>query len=130
MIEESAGYDQLVMKLIAKIIPRWEYHISTGYGISSIYYGGKDSPLAGIGQGNRFLGDVCRDTSCLILKVLENRKLGITFKSCSSGLIVHKVAVIFVDDADIAANGDDTIKNIIEMLCMYNELYTATGGHI
>ena len=61
------------MKLITKVIPNWRHYMCTGFGISTAYYGGEDNKLAGTGQGNRFLGDVCRDTSCLIIKSIEQK---------------------------------------------------------
>ena len=41
------------------------------FGISENYYWGESNQLAGKGQGNRFSGDVCRDTSCIIIKEIE-----------------------------------------------------------
>ena len=68
IIEESVGRDHAAMKLIAKVIPNWRHYVQTGFGISESYYRGENNRLAGIGQGNRFLGDICCDTSYLIIK--------------------------------------------------------------
>ena len=62
-------------------MPRWKHYVSTAFGISEEYYGGEENTLVGTGQGNKFSGDVCRDTSYLIIKVLEKRGLGIKFGS-------------------------------------------------
>ena len=35
----------------------------------------KGMPIRRTGQGNRFSGDMCRDISCLMLKVLEKKRL-------------------------------------------------------
>ena len=34
IIEETVGHDRSAMKLIAKVAPRWEHHVSIGCGIS------------------------------------------------------------------------------------------------
>ena len=41
------------------------------YGISENYYGGEENPIARTGQSNRFSSDFCRDTSGLVIRVLE-----------------------------------------------------------
>ena len=69
------------MKILTKLIPRQKHYISTAYSMSEEYYGGKECQLVGTGQGNKFSGDLCRDTSCMIIKVLENEKLGMKYKS-------------------------------------------------
>ena len=51
------------MILCVKIMPFFEHHVSTGFGISDDFYGGLEK-LAGTGQGNKFSGDVCGDISC------------------------------------------------------------------
>ena len=43
ILEESVGRDRKVLKLIAKVIPNWNHYISTSFGISNTYYGGKDN---------------------------------------------------------------------------------------
>ena len=37
--------------------------------------------LAGTGQGNKISGDICRDTSCTIIRQLEKEGLGMVIKS-------------------------------------------------
>ena len=79
MVKESTGRSRRVIKLITKGIPNWNHYLSTAFGISLDYYGGEENRLAGMGQGNRFSGDVCRDTSCLIMKRIEIEKV-VVFK--------------------------------------------------
>ena len=98
ILEESVGRYRAVIKLISKAIPKWRHQICTGFGISDFYYGGEDNPLAGTGQGNRFLGDVCRDSSCLIIRDIERMNIGMKFESRVSRERVLKVVVAFVDD--------------------------------
>ena len=68
IIEESVGRNYQVMKLFAKIMPRFKYYISTEYEISEQYYSGEENELAGIGQRNKFLGDMYRDILYIIIK--------------------------------------------------------------
>ena len=130
MVEESARRSRKVIQLITKEIPNWNHYISTNFGISSIYYGGEDNRLAGTGQGNRFSGDVCRDTSCLIMKRIEIEKVGMRLTSVLSKKQEEITAVLFVDDADMISEGEDAEEKMQKILKMYNTLYTATGGHI
>jgi len=41
IVEESVGRDRKALKLITKVIPNWEHHLSTAFGISKKYYGGE-----------------------------------------------------------------------------------------
>ena len=54
-------------------MPNWEHYVSTGHGISKKHYGREEMKLAGTGQGNKFSGDMCRDTSCLIIRQLKKK---------------------------------------------------------
>ena len=130
LIEESIGRDRDLMKILTNLIPRWKHYVSTAYGISSEYYGGSEKELAGTGQGNKFSGDLCRDTSSIILKVLENRKLGVDYKSKLSKSEVLISAIAFVDDTDLIVEGTEAEEKMQEMLKQYNDLHTATGGLI
>ena len=89
IIKESAGRDRTAVKLIVKVISNWRYYILIGFGISDSYYGGKNNKLAGTGQGNRFSGDVCRDLSCLIIKDIEKKDLGMIVVLKVSNVVVH-----------------------------------------
>ena len=130
ILEESVGRDRAVMKLISKVIPKWRHYICTGFGISDFYYGGENDPLAGTGQGNRFSGDVCRDSSCLIIRNIERMNVGMNFESRVSGEIVLKVVVAFVDDNDMVADGENIEVDMNRILNEYNDLHSATGGQI
>ena len=104
--------------------------MSTAYGITDNYYGGEEKNLAGTGQGNCFSGDECRDTSCLIMRVIEKVNLGMKLKSHITSIKELIIAVLFVDDADMIEEGDEAEENMQEMLEIYNRLYSATGGYI
>ena len=130
MVEESAGRSRKVIQLITKVIPNWQHFISTNFGISSEYYGGQNNKLAGTGQGNRFSGDVCRDTSCLIMKVIEQEKVGMRLESVITKRDEVITSVMFVDDADMVSEGENAEANMQRILEIYNKLYSATGGYI
>ena len=70
IVEESVGRNRKEIILYTKIMPNFENHVNTGYGISQEYYRGRNS-LAGTGQGNKFSGDMCCNISCLIICQLE-----------------------------------------------------------
>jgi len=130
VIEESIGVNRNGLQLITKIIPRWKHHICTAFGISESYYGGIDQEMAGTGQGNKFSGDVCRDTSCLIIRQLEKRKFGVQMQSRITKKNELISAVAFVDDTDLLVEGDNVEMMMNEMLGTYERLYAATGGVI
>ena len=88
MIEESVGRSREAMKLITKVIPNSKHYLYTGFGISLSYYGGENERLAGTGQGNKFSGDLCRDTSCLIIREIEKKRLGIFIESNVTKIVI------------------------------------------
>ena len=75
------GVEAKPIMLITKVMPMMENYVCTTFGVSKECYGGRNRTLAGIGQGNVVSGKICRDSSCLILKNIENRKLGVAIKS-------------------------------------------------
>ena len=116
------------MILCAKIMPKFRRCISTGHGLSEDYYGGEHKSLAGTGQGNKFSGDMCRDVSCLIAKVLENKKYGINIKSKASKEEQLCTSVAFVDDIDLAEDGPQAQDNMQVMIVDYENLHSSSGG--
>ena len=52
------------------------------------------------------------------------------FKSSTTRVTVDKVAAMFVDDADLVAQGKDAMNNMEEMLKTHEILCSATGGRI
>ena len=111
IVEESVGRNRKEMILYTKIMPNFENHVNTGYGISQEYSGGRNS-LAGTGQGNKFSRDMCHDISCLIIRQLELQNLGITFLSIFTLLTVICSPISFVDDTDLIADGEKALQNI------------------
>ena len=67
------------MKLFTKIMPVWQRYVYIGYRISSKYYSILEMDLVGTGQGKKFSVSLCRDTSCLIIRDIEKKNLGIKF---------------------------------------------------
>jgi len=129
IVEESVGRKRCEMKLYTKIMPHFKHYISTGYGISQSYYGG-ETKLVGTGQGNKFSGDMCRDISCIIIRQLEVQNLGVCFLSLVTLMTVLCASVSFVDDTDLAAQGEHIVCDMQNMLNTYNKYHKATGGQI
>ena len=75
-MQKVVGVNREVSKVFAKILLIMNHHICTDFGISKEAYGSKVETLGGIRQGNSVLGAICRDTSCLIFKYLEQQNLG------------------------------------------------------
>jgi len=68
-------------------MPVFQHYVCTGFGISERAYKGEKQQIAGTGQRNKILGDMCRDISCLIIRELEKRMLGVKFESVISNEI-------------------------------------------
>ena len=58
-------------------MPLWKQYICLSYGISSNWYREFNENIARTGQGNKFSGKLCRDMSCLIIKIIEKKNLEI-----------------------------------------------------
>ena len=87
-------------------------YIYTGYRISNIYYGSNDKYLVRIGEVNKFLGNLCRDTLCLIIRDIEKRNLGIIFKDPVEKINHQVVSISFVDNTDLVSNRDNIVDKI------------------
>ena len=122
------GRDRSAIKLIMKIIPNWRHYIRTGFGISNAYYGGEYDRLAGTGQENRFSGDVCRDTLCLIIKCVKTKDLGKNFKSNAVNQTTPIAAVACIDNNDLVSDGQLVQEKMQSELSMFNSMHEATGG--
>ena len=130
MVQESVGIEREPAKLFAKLLPVMQHHICTSFGISKQYYGSESYKLGGTGQGNSVSGAICRDTSCLIFRYLENKKLGVvvTFPISRGSFI--RIAIAFVDDTDFYTNDFRCIQIMQEAMNIYTRLYEATGGKV
>ena len=89
-------------------MPKFHHYVCTGYGVSAIFYGGKRIELAGIGQGNKFSGDMCQNILCLIIWQLEKENLEITMRSVISNKQELCSSISFVDDTDLVEDRPDS----------------------
>ena len=90
-------------------MPYFKHCISTRYGISERCYKG-ELLIAGARQGNKFISNMCRDISCLIIKQLEMQNLGAYFLSLVTLASIVCASVLFVDDTDLSAQGRNVVK--------------------
>ena len=58
-----------------------QHFVYTSFGISSESYRGHDKILAGTGQRNIVLVNMCQDSSYLIIKDIEKEKKGIIIRA-------------------------------------------------
>jgi len=130
LVEESVGVDRNAAKMFAKVLPIMQHHVCTDFGISENAYGSRIESLGGTGQGNSVSGAICRDTSCLIFKYLENKRLGAVFNTPLSQKLLQRLAIAFVDDTDFYTNGHDFERKMQMIMDLYTKLYEATGGKI
>ena len=66
----------------------------------------------------------------MIIKVLENKELGIKYKSKLSQEETIVSAIAFVNNTDLVAEGENIEEIMQQMLHNYNDLYAVTGGLI
>ena len=130
MVEESVEVEREPAKLFAKILPVMNHHKCTSYGISKESYGSSSYKLGGKGQGSSVSGAICRDTSYLIFKKLENQNLGLIVKTSISHQDVVRSSITFVDDTDFYTNSRNFMEKIQEAMNTYTGLYEATGGKL
>ena len=130
MVQEAVGVEREPAKLFAKLLPVMEHHICTSFGISKGHYGSVMYKLGGTGQGNSVSGAICRDTSCLIFKHLEELNLGVNVLTPLHKKTFNRLAIVFVDDIDFYTNDKDFNRKTQTLMDIYTHLYEATGGKI
>ena len=106
MVQESVGVERNAILLFQKVLPIMKHHVCTDFGISTKYYGHQGEKLGGTGQGNSLSGAICRDTSCVIFKYLEEQNLGAIIEIARTNRRIQRVAIAFVDDAKFGVNGN------------------------
>ena len=84
-----------------------EHHICTSFGASEEFYGGVNNKQAGTGQGYVTLVNICRDTSNLVIKPIEEMQIGIRTKGAISEIVKDETTVAFSDDTDFVIEGEE-----------------------
>ena len=130
IVQEMLGIERKPMKVFESILPIMEHHILTGYGISEKSHGSETIQLCGTGQGNSMSGAVCRDTSCLIFKYLENMRRGVVLKTPMSNKYVFRMIIAFVDDTDFYTSGEKSEDEMQRIIKQHVDLCEATGGRM
>ena len=104
------------MRLIAKIILAFNYHICSGFGISQQSYRSPSEHYGGTRQGNLPSGKVCKVQSCYIIREIEGKDIEYKLIILIQQKKIDRIAIAFVDDTNFYSNGDcvqENIKNII-----------------
>ena len=130
IVQESTGMDRHAVKLVTKTITSFKHHLCTNFGICPQTYGGINDLLAGTGQGNSLSGIHCRDVSCLIVKDIENKNLGMIIKDRINFHKEIRTSLAFVDDTDFYANGKRSENIMNQISDKYTEAHETIGGKI
>ena len=104
IVKELIRIDRNGVKLITKVLPVLQHYVYTGFGISKMYYRDVKNIMGRTDQGNCFLGDNSRDTSCFIIRRLEVEELGAMIRALISRKTVQQAALAFVDDKNLYSN--------------------------
>ena len=108
IVKESIGIERKLMQLIAKVLPIMEHHICTSFRASIEYCRETDNKQARIEQDHITLVNICRDISCLIMKPIEDQKIGVIIEGPILKVTEYETAVAFVNDMDFASEGEDS----------------------
>ena len=87
-----------------------EYSVSTEFGTSKDFCGGRRSRLVVTGQGNVVSVNMCRDSSCIALKDIEKENLGFLIRLRLTTEVVHQLAIAFVGDNDFSSEEKKTVE--------------------
>ena len=84
IVKYSAGVETKPIQLVTKILPIMEHYVNTSFGVSKHFCGRRRITLAGTGQGNVFSVNMCRYSSCIMLREIEKENLGVFIKPPST----------------------------------------------
>ncbi|KAL7540019.1 hypothetical protein ACHAXR_009797 [Thalassiosira sp. AJA248-18] len=84
-----------------------EYYLRTGHGESDNYYGGKEDPKQGLGQGNGAAPPTWLQIRSLLIRVQRRNRHGITIRSPISKKQIHQVGIIYVDNTNLRAGMEE-----------------------
>ena len=107
MMQEAVGVERNLAQTFEKVLPMINHYVCTNFGISNKTYGSKYETLGGTGQGNSVSGSICRDTTCIIFKHLEDRKLEFNAVSPMNKKMMQRIVISFVDDTDFYTSGEE-----------------------
>ena len=92
------------MKPFTKIMQNLKYFMHIGHRISKIYCRGEEAQLGGIGEENKFSGNVHCNKSCLTMRISGNKNLRMIIQVIITIIMQQKVLVSFTDNADLLIN--------------------------
>ena len=107
IIKESIGIEWASIKLFTKVLPVFKHYIYTSYSISTDYYRGQEDLVGGTGQRIKLPGNLCRDKSCLIINIPEQKQLGVIIESLLSKVKIQELCIGFVNDTDFITAGNN-----------------------
>ena len=126
-MQETLGVETKPIQLITKILPIMDHFMSTAFGDSKYFYGGRRRTLTGAGQGNVVSVNMCRYSSCIILRDIEKNNLGFFITSPLTEEIVRQLEISFVDDNNFASD-ENHAEKIVKILKRHTQLCKATAG--
>ena len=106
-MEESIGIERKPIQLIVKVLLIKEHYICTSFGASEEFYRGVNNKQAGMGQGHITLVNICRDTSNLVIKPIEEMQIRIRMKGAILEIVEDETTVTFIDDIDFVIEGEE-----------------------
>ena len=98
ILQESIGIEREVIVLISRILLIFQRYIYTSYGISKCFYRGIKEKQGGMGQEYVLLVNISRDSSCIIIKEVQNNNNIVVIISSITKQSMNELAVVFVDN--------------------------------
>ena len=90
----------------------FKYCIYMSYRVSKKFCRGSHNKIEGLGQGNVFSRVFCRDVSCLIIKVAENKELGVLIIGPITKKQQRELVMAIVDNIDFFISRAQYQQNI------------------
>ena len=128
LTQQSFGMHQREASFFCQILKNFNHYLLTACGISANYYGGHYDQLGKTGQENILSGEIYKNVTCLIFKLLENLELGINMMSPAIARTIMRKIIAFVDDADFFSCGAHIREKSQKLITKYNKLHGATAG--
>ena len=122
------------IKVLLRCLQTMKFFPRTGYGDSNTFTGGKGFYFMGLGQGSR--GDppswIC--LSSVIVNILRKLKYGAHIVDPMTGILIHSVGVMFMDDSDLYCwvesmpSAEELYETSQAETKTWGDLLLATGG--
>ena len=124
--------------LSLSVLQTMTFFLRTGYGVSSVGYGGSSSdPTFGLGQGNGMAPSGFTAVSSLMIGAFQRLGHASAFSGAWTGILFMLAAIIYVDDTDLLLRAqsrsltqDEFFVDCQRAVTDWGKIVLATGGYL